>query len=63
MKMPEFTAEASLYKTDEHYHMRIAGNSVSQVVPQSLFHQALLCWRCWQAGGDCICGGRGCECA
>jgi hypothetical protein len=52
MKMPGFTAEASLYKIDEYYHgILIAPIDDMQVLPQFPCHQVCLI----------TCGPKGCH--
>jgi len=61
MKIPGFTAEASLYKSDEGTQRGTAA-SFAQVSLQNAVQPAISCRLCIQAGGMCLCGGRGCLC-
>jgi len=69
MKMPGFTAEASLYKPTKRYYIAASGSAAAvQVVPQQLERAAALavppwierfcntvCRNCWVFGDDRSC--------
>ena len=55
MKMPGFTAEASLYEAKGHYRTAGAGGSTALVLPQC--GSSSRCWNCQveRASGRCKC--------
>jgi hypothetical protein len=60
MKVPGFTAEASLYEVAQHYRTTSASTSTAaQVLPQSLQYRLCgstnPCWDCKVSGGRCRC--------
>jgi len=62
MNISGFTAEASLYKSDERISMSKTTNGGPQVFPHNVVYMAINCRACIEAGGECLCGGRGCFC-
>lgn len=62
MLMPRFTAEASLYKSNEPNRLGTANSLVAQMPRRNAVQPAINCRACIEAGGECLCGGRGCLC-
>jgi hypothetical protein len=57
MKMPGFTAEASLYEPKGHYRMAGTGGSTALVLPQC--SSSSRCWSCRKVGQRCQCTATG----
>lgn len=62
MNTPGFTAEASLYKSNETERTGPANGLLSYVFRHKAVQPAINCRACIEAGGECLCGGRGCLC-
>jgi hypothetical protein len=62
MNTPGFTAEASLYKSNEPNHLGTANSLAPQMLRRNAVQPAINCRACIEAGGECLCGGRGCFC-
>jgi hypothetical protein len=62
MNIPKFTAGSSLFKSAELNRVDTVGNLPPRVSSRNAVQPAINCRACIEAGGECLCGGRGCFC-